>query len=282
MSVKLGRSLRIGAIVAVASACGGASTPKSSPTTTVTTTAPSPSFKADTSWGRAVLHTDGTTLTIEVSGAPIGDGPCNVRYEHEVIETDTSVTVAFRQLRRSTTTRGDIACPAIAMLQPFVIHLKAPLGERKLYDGVDTEPKQVWRMTDIVEPTVLPDGITIEALERVPSGKGTLAWMQYAEISSGPGWDLFIDQAPAGSFVAPETSPGTIVGRYTVHGNDAAMYEYFNFTGHEIHWTEGGLDITVRAELHTSNISKPQSFENAQVAFIDPLLVRIADGIVVH
>jgi hypothetical protein len=65
-----------------------------------------------------------------------------------------------------------------------------------------------------------------------------------------------------------------------VHGHDANVYEYFNFTGREIHWTEHGLDVTVRAELHTSNMQPPYSFANPEVAFIEGTLIHVANGIV--
>ena len=48
-----------------------------------------------------------------------------------------------------------------------------------------------------------------------------------------------------------------------------------------VHWSEGGLDITVRAELHTGNMSEPRTFANPDVAFIDDVLLQVAEGIAI-
>ncbi len=236
-------------------------------------------FKADTRWSRAILSADGMTLTISVAGAPAGDGPCEERFLYHVTETDHSVTVAFRRATSASTT-APIACPDVLVTQRFDIRLHAPLGDRPLYDAIGQQPRPVWHVADVVRPTVLPGGITVHDLTPTP-GSAPLDWSQSAQVTSGPGWDLWIDQGPAGSFTAPSTAPAKVVATTEVHGSEAKIYEYFNSTGHLIHWTEHGLDVTVRAELHTGNMSEPQSFANPQVAFIDPLLVRIAGGIVV-
>lgn len=274
------RSLRVlvPVLALSVSACAGGDTHAVSATTNST----SSQLEADTIWFGAVLSVDGMTLELSVGSQPEGDGPCEERFQYEVTETEDAVTVAFDQLEQTTATTGPVACIAMAQPQQFEIQLDAPLGDRALYDGVQPQPQQVWRLAEVVEPTVLPDGVTADDLVREPRGeRKETSWSQYAEVPSGPRWDLWIDQGPAGSFTPPSTAPGEVIDTTQIHGNEATIYEYFNHTGHMVHWTEGGLDITVRAELHTVNMSEPLSFANPDVAFVDDVLIRVADGIAI-
>jgi hypothetical protein len=264
----------IGVLIAIRSS--HAPSPISSATTTATVNADS--FKADTSWSGAVLSVDGMTLQIRIGTQHEGDGPCEQRFEHKVSETNANVTVAFRQIPSPTDTKEPVVCARTMASQAVEIRLAAPLGDRLLFDGVNPTPQQVWRRADVVRPTVLPAGVTAGDLVVMP---GPANWSQSAQVTSGPGWDLWIDQAPAGSITPSTNPPDKAIATATVHGQAATIYEYFNHTGHMIQWTEGGLDITVRAELHTANMSTPQSFANPQVAFVDPLIIRIANGITI-
>ena len=268
------------AVTLMAAGCGSDHASARSATTTTLPDA-RPAFEANTSWDRAVLSVDGRTLQIGVSGAPAGDGPCDERYEHAVIETKERVTVEFRTSMNAPHSTVPVACPQVLEERTVDIRLRAPLGNRPLYDGMSPQPKPVWRLADVVDATVLPDGVTAADLTPTPAGPAPLSWSQTAEVSSGPGWDFFIDQGPVGSFARPSTAPAKVVDTTKVHADDANIYEYFNSTGREIHWTEGGLDITVRAELHTSNMRAPHSFANPGVAFIEGTLIRVANGIVV-
>jgi hypothetical protein len=270
------RVVLILAVVAVAaSACGSGHPNAGSATTTAL-----PTFKADTSWDGAVLSVDGRTLQIGIPGEPKGDGPCEERFVYRVTETKQRVTVAFRSVVNPTATTAPVACPLVLSMQRFTIRLRSPLGTRPLYDGVKPQAQPVWRKADIVDATVLPAGVAHADLLSEPASPAPNTWSQTAQVASGPGWDFFIDQGPAGTFVAPTTAPAKIVATTKVHGHDANVYEYFSSTGREIHWTENGLDITVRAELHTSNLRAPQSFANPEVAFVEPTLIRVANGIV--
>ena len=267
------------ALAVVVSACSDGDAQVVSATTNST----SSPVEADTSWLGAILSVDGLTLELDVGSQPDGDGPCEQRFQHEVTETEDAVTVAFDLLEQTTPPTGPVGgCNLMLQPQHFEIRLDAPLGDRTLYDGVQPQPQQVWRLAEVVEPTVLPDGVTADDLVRSPGGDlGPVHWSQYAEVRSGPGWDLWIDQGPAGSFTPPSTEPGEVIATTEIHGIEAAIYEYFNHTGHMVHWTEGGLDITVRAELHTVNMSEPLSFANPDVAFIDDVLIRVAGGIAI-
>jgi LysM repeat protein len=256
-------------------------TPSSATSATTTTTADAAPFKADTMWSGAELSIDGMTLQISIGSQPEGDGPCEQRFENKVTETNGSVTVAFRQIAHvATSTTGPVVCQFSMRPQTVAIRLAAPLGDRLLFDGMNPTPQPVWHRTEVVQPTVLPEGVSAADL-LVRPGHLVGRWSQSAQVASGPGWDLWIDQAPAGAITPNAYAPYNVVASANVHGHAITIYEYSNHTGHLIYWTEGGLDITVRAELHTANMSTPQSFANPQVAFIDPLLIRIANGITI-
>lgn len=248
----------------------------------VATSSPSTPVDADMPWHGAVLAEDGMTLELSVGSRPAGDGPCEQQFEHAVTETDELVTIAFDQVEPTTTTTDSVACTLMAQPQRFDIDLQVPLGDRDVHNGIDDEAQPVWRRADVVEPTVLPDGVTHADLGASPNRSrdgSPRSWSQHADATSGPGWDLWIDQQPAGSFMVPKDAD--VVSTTTVHGTEATIYEYFNHTGHMIHWTENGVEITVRAELHTVNMSEPLSFANPDVAFIDDVLIQVADGIAV-
>lgn len=264
---------------------GGSATTTSTVGSATTTTMPA-AVEADTSWGTPLLSADGMALELRVGSRPEGDGPCEQRFRHQVIETNDDVTIAFDLLELPAETTTPAVCPANVVPQDVRIVLDAPLGDRQVYDGVQTQPKDVGRLAEVVVPEVLPDGITIDDVTQTPRpDAGPLSWSQAVAVPSGPGWALFIDQGPIGSFTSPSTEPGTVIDTIEVHGNEAKVYEYFDDAGYYarrmVQWTEGGLDITVRAELLTASMAEPHSFANPDVAFIADTLVRVADGIVV-
>jgi hypothetical protein len=272
------RHLALVLMVASALAAAGCGSDAVEPAAPVTS--PEVALDADTKWDGAVLSVDGLSFEVWVGSQPAGDGPCEQRFRHEVIETPESVTVSFDEVEPATTETAP--CKAILTPQMFVIDLEQPLGTRAVYDGVEAVPQPVWRRDEVVSVEALPEGIVADELAASPDlGQGPDAWTLSAQVPSGPGWDLWVDQGPAGSFTPPMTAPGKVIDTLTINGNEAEMYEYFNHTGHLIHWTEGGLDLTVRAELHTSNLSQPRNFANPEVSFIDDVLIRIAEGVVV-
>ncbi|WP_421121560.1 hypothetical protein ACE2AJ_09350 [Aquihabitans daechungensis] len=272
------RHLVVVLLVASALAAAGCGSDAVEPAAPVTS--PEAALDADTRWDGAVLSVDGLSLEVRVGSQPAGDGPCEQRFRHKVIETPESVTVTFDEAEAATTETAP--CNAIHTPQVFEIDLEEPLGARALYDGVQAEPRPVWRQDEVVMVEVLPEGVVADELTASPElDQGPDSWTRSAQVPSGPGWDLWIDQGPAGSFTPPTTAPGTLIDKLTINGKEAEMYEYFNHTGRLIHWTEGGLDLTVRAELHTANLSQPQSFANPEVSFINDVLTRIADGVVV-
>lgn len=267
-------------VLVTVSALAGAGCGRDATTSAAPVTSPEPALKADTKWDGAVLSVDGLSFEVWVGSQPAGDGPCEQRFRHEVVETPESVTVSFDEAEPATTETAP--CKAMLTPQLFEIDLEQPLGTRALYDGVQAVPQPVWRRAEVVRVEALPEGIVADELTASPDlDQGPDTWTLSAQVSSGPGWDLWVDQGPAGSFTPPTTAPGKVIDTLTINGNEAEMYEYFNHTGRLIHWTEGGLDLTVRAELHTANLSQPQSFANPEVSFIDDDLIRIADGVVV-
>ena len=81
-------------------------------------------------WESATPTPDGRTLDVVWWS---GVEPCSVLDHVEVTETAREVTVTLYegQDRRS----PDAACIAIAILKTTKVHLKAPLGGRKVVDG---------------------------------------------------------------------------------------------------------------------------------------------------
>lgn len=237
-------------------------------------------FDGDTRWHGAVLSEDGLSLEVVVGSQPTGDGPCEQRFRHEVLETPESVTVAVDEVESTMT--ETVPCTLALTPQVIEIDLKEPLGTRALHDGVQAASQPVWRRAEVVRVEVLPEGVTADDVTASPDfDRGPDYWTLAAQVPSGPGWDLWIDQAPASSFTPPSTAPGKVIDVLNIDGNEAEIWEYFNHTGHLVHWTVDGLDLTVRAEIHTVNLSEPQSFANPEVAFIDDDLIRVAEGIAV-
>lgn len=239
-------------------------------------------LEADTPWHAAELSEDGMTLMFSIGGSPEGDGPCEQRFEHSVTEDAESVTVAFDRVEATTTTTPEerVLCNDIAAPQRFEVTLVEPLGDRPVFDGTEDQARSILRRAEIVEATVLPQGADDLVASPNIENRGGHGWSQSAQVSSGPGWDLWIDQHPEGSFVEPSTEPGAVVTTTTVRGIPAQVWEYFNHTGRMVHWVEGGLDITVRAELHTVNMDEPMSWANPSVQFIEDEILAVAEGIV--
>jgi hypothetical protein len=152
-----------------------------------------------------VLSADGRTLTILVGFAPAGDGPCEQRFAHEVVERDGSVTVAFDELPRTPLGEGG-GCDDVLRPQRFDIELAAPLGDRAVYDGVRPDPQVVHRLADVVEVTTVPDGWAAEgpAVEAVRRHRRL-----YDAVAAG---DLTatlveLDNHGARTYLAPELAP---------------------------------------------------------------------------
>jgi hypothetical protein len=205
---------------------------------------------ADTGWTDPVLSEDEMRLTIMVGSAPAGDTSCSENYEHQVVETDQSVTI---ELERLPTPRDDpddlpegsdgFACTAMEQSQALEVTLDAPLGDREVFDGVQSEPQAVHRRAELVDVTYVPDGFT--AQEPIITDDVENGWSQLFTTEADPIWDLWIDQRPAAGAPTPEGTPTPV----TVHGTEGVRYSgQWNNTSESIVWVEGDIRITIRGE----------------------------------
>lgn len=221
---------------------------------------------ADTPWSDAELSVDGRTVIVVVSSAPQGTGACAATYDHEVIETDRSVTIGFDRLERTTTT-ATVACPLIASLQRFELHLDEPLGDRPLFNGVVPYAQRVARRSELADITWLPMGFSRDGTDVLqwPSGAGPVTWQQtFKGIDAD--WVVYVIQGPAGTLEHDATS---VPEPITVHGVSAERYrDEMNGTLETIRWREKGLDLAVSGEMQG-----PPSFTH------ESELRRVAEGI---
>lgn len=199
-------------------------------------------LQADTEWSDAMLSRDGRTLMIQVGHSPPGDDPCAQNFEMEVVETDTTVTVAFDEEPVPALGEGE-ACTDILEPQVASVSLDVVLGDRALYDGIRPEPRPVHRLAEVVEVGDVPDGFTNQEPQFTEGQPG--AWQQMF-LSDGADWYFTVAQDPEGEAPAPEGTPTPV----TVHGIEGLRYTgQMNGTMESIRWDEGGLTITVWGEM---------------------------------
>jgi hypothetical protein len=215
----------------------------------------------DTEWIDPVLSEDGRRLTIMVGSAPPGDHPCNQNFEYEVVETGESVTVGFDELPDVAVPRGDeVACTDALEPQRFEIELEASLGDRDVFDGVGSTPKQVHRLAELVDVTAVPDGWTTDG----PLAVGPTGWQQTFH-RDGADWYFAVNQRPEDDATTPEGTPTPV----TVHGIEGLRYSgQMNNTMESIVWVEDGLSITVWGEMQG-----PPTFTHSDE------LLEIAEGV---
>lgn len=217
--------------------------------------------QADTPWSDPILSPDERTLTIEVGAAPPGDGPCDENYRHEVVETDTSVTVGFEKLPSPPGSDGAV-CVAMAQPQHIAVELDAPLGDRPAYDGVRPGPQTVHRLDTLAEVTYVPDGWT--AGEPLTAGTAEDAWDQPFS-RDGAGWSFSVVQEPTSAATTPEGTPLPV----TVHGTEGVRYSgQVDGAMESIRWVEGDVTLTVRGLM-----DRPAPFAHGAE------LLRIAEGV---
>ena len=246
---------------AVVAGCG--SDQDSARLTTKRTTARPPSVRVspDTPWSEATLSRDGRTLVVAFNSSPPGDGPCHQNFVHDVVETGESVTISFEE-QPAPATSEKVACPEIAFIQQVRVTLEEPLGDRKVYDGIQTTPRTVFRMADLVAVTSVPSGFVAE--KPAPRlDRGHPAWQQ-TFMRGGADWYFFVGQEAAGLFHRLDPHPTPV----TVHGITGERYGLMSGTAQTIHWVEGGLDLSVTGEMQG-----PPSFTH------DDELLQIAEGV---
>jgi hypothetical protein len=222
-----------------------------------------PDIKADTEWSDPLLSEDERTLTIDVGSSGPGDTACHQNFEHEVIETEDSVTVEFDEQQPPPPVEGEeVVCTDMLDPQTFEVELAAPLGDRTLHDGVRPEALVVHHLAEVVEVTHLPDGFTAEG-----PGIGGVeqnGWQQTFH-RDGADWYFAVIQQPEADAVVPEGTPTPV----TVNGIAAQRYSgQMNGTMETIRWTQDGVTIDVWGEMQG-----PPAFTRSAE------LLQIAEGV---
>jgi hypothetical protein len=197
----------------------------------------------DTAWEDATLSEDGHTLTILVGVRPEGTGPCEQTFHYDLVETAESVTIGFGEEAAVPLPDGG-GCEEMLAPQRFDVELTAPLGEREVYDGVESEPRVVHHLAELVEVTQLPDGWV--AQEPAPgvghSGEG---WQQMF-LRDGADWYFSVMQEPTSGAVPPEGTAEPV----TVNGIEGQRYSgQMNNTMETIRWVDGDLTLSVWGEM---------------------------------
>lgn len=176
----------------------------------------------------------------------------------KVTETSRTVTVVWHRVPAGLQLFGD--CTGISA---SVAHLRAPLGSRRLVDGITHASLPSFDGTTMLHPTLLPDGFahrydaaTLRDDNDVTGGTAGCVQV-YTHADS---WEeaLWITQQPGAVWTPPaDVTPQPV----TVRGSPGQAIPG------EIEWTENGQLITVRSHSYA-------------YALLDTAeLVRIADSL---
>lgn len=197
---------------------------------------PDADLEADTSWESLTLAGDRTLVISVLTGVP----PCDDDFDHDVVETDESVTVAVQSHAHTPPPSGNVVCPDMAVPKSIEVELGAPLGDREVFDAIHAEPQPVHRASDLVDVTDVPAGWS--GAWQVTPGHG---W-QNTFHKDGADWYFAVNQEPTAEATTPEGTPSPV----TVHGIRGTRYSgQMNGTMESIVWVEGGLTITVWGEM---------------------------------
>lgn len=204
---------------------------------------------ADLSPGPILIGADGRTLAGTVGGS------CASGYL-KTSETAHTVTVV---LHRSPTF---MIAPGSCGIESFVARLSAPLGSRRLIDGVTGQSVPSFNGATILHPGYLPDGY----VHRYDTA--TLPDEQVSSLTAGcvavytqpDSYDeaIWITQQLGVEWTPPD---GVATRPVTVHGHPGLAIPG------EVEWTENGELITVQA--HTYAYATPDTAQ----------LLRIADSL---
>lgn len=225
---------------------------------------PGLSVAPNVAWDHATLEADGRTLVLMVGSYPPGDGPCTQTFVHDVVETDTAVTIGVEEVEDPPADPPTSAvCAQAAQSQPIEVTLQAPLGDRPVLDGVRPAPRTILRMDALVQVTHVPDGFAVTAsdlsLPNEPS--------QQTFEAAGADWYFAVNQvsadAAADLYGAEQGTP-VAVGDITGERVTGQM----NGTMETIRFPLGDLVVSVWGEMQG-----PPSFTHTDE------LLRIAEGI---
>jgi hypothetical protein len=203
---------------------------------------------SDVSPGPLLVSPDGRTLTGSVGTCASGT--------LDVTETARTVTVVLHR------DPSFMIAPGSCAIESFSAHLRAPLGQRRLVDGITHASLPSFNGSSILHPTELPDGYvhrydTATLPDENVSGVTGGCIQVYTESDS---WDeaIWISQQLGVTWTPPD---GVATSPIVVRGHPGLAVPG------EIEWTENGELITVQS--HTYPYATPPTAE----------LVRIADSL---
>lgn len=130
------------------------------------------------------------------SAAFTSNDPCYEQYRVSASESDDQIEL---DVTSRSNERGRL-CPAAASPYFLVVQLSGPVGARPLVDGATDQAIPLFDGDRVMEPQVLPDGYSLEAVREVGDACcGSLTWRREFEgpsgalisISQGPPlWDV--------------------------------------------------------------------------------------------
>jgi hypothetical protein len=182
--------------------------------------------------GPILVSADGRTLAGSVGG------DCTSGYL-DVQETSREVIV---ELHRSPVF---MMAPGSCGIESFVAHLAAPLGHRRLVDGITGATLPAFDGAGILRPAYLPDGFvhrydTAILTDEDVSGGGPGCVQIYTE---GDGYDetIWITQQVGAAWTPPD---GISVQHVTVRGHPGLA------VAGELTWTEDGQLFTIQSHAY--------------------------------
>jgi len=187
---------------------------------------------SDNSPGPILISADQRTLAGTVGGS------CSSGYL-KVAETTRTVTVV---LHRSP---NFMIAPGACAIETFVARLKAPLGTRRLVDGVTHAALPSFDGSGILRPAYLPTGFihrydTATFPDEDITGVAAGCVQVYSQ-DSGYDESIWITQRDAAAWSAPD---GVTVQPVTVRGQSGLAIPG------EIEWTEHGQLITIESRTY--------------------------------
>jgi hypothetical protein len=179
--------------------------------------------------GPLYISADGLTLAASGAGG-CGGGVLEAR------ETARTVTVRLRAYP------DVMIAPGVCAIRSFVTTLNAPLGDRRLVDGVTNETLIGFDGKGMLRPTTLPPGYA-HRYDTAAVPTETVHWGQSGAVQIYSGDDsydetLWIEQAPGAQWQPPA---GVVEQPVTVRGHPGTAI------AGEIEWTENGQLLVIRS-----------------------------------
>ena len=196
-------------------------------------------------------RTDGPCeLLVTFTGAPEGDGPCNVAEYVGRLEPDgEDLRLVVEPSYTGPQPDGDTACPSIGAGRQLRVTLEAPLGERRVV-GPQGHPISLVDGDQLLRFGTLPDG-WVEG----PEGQAVFGPVHWSFTLRGPG-GAHAELRQGGPKLAepgPKAFGYRELGRPSVRGTEALLVSFEEEApgNHVLTWVEGdrGFALQVMGPL---------------------------------